>query len=174
MGLHYNALDNDYKNYQKQHLYFTVEEDIVEGDWYYVSGGVGQSVGVYQAEANPVNNDWRHKIVATTDLLWVHATGMVTIPRPKVRFVMDFCNKPVKTVEIEYTSAGYANAMHMDSGVAPDVSKVKVNINNEITILDPTLYSKEELIDAIYSYWNELHGDGQHNPKLINWIKNTL
>ena len=57
------------KNIHKidDNIYITSNEEIKEGDWYLVSGGVGLKMGVYKSDGNTAINDWNKKIVLTID-----------------------------------------------------------------------------------------------------------
>lgn len=56
------------KHITNQHIFITSDEEIKEGDWFLVIGGIGLSVNTYHKShgCTPVN-DWLKKIILTTD-----------------------------------------------------------------------------------------------------------
>tara|TARA_R110000868_G_scaffold76573_2_gene220054 strand:- start:4897 stop:5562 length:666 start_codon:yes stop_codon:yes gene_type:complete len=186
LGLYINLFNREFDSYKKQHLYFITDETIKKGDWCFNDiKGVGLITSIV---SNTISTTWQDdsktndhavnlpsfkKIVATTDSklkvpkgepymsqdlmkVWVYPTK--GLPKPTDKFLMDYCNKPINVVEIKCEHYG----------------AIKLNHRGEISTLNPSLYSKYEIIDALQTYWDEVHGEGSQNSRLINWIDNNL
>ena len=51
-----------------QHIYITSDEEIKDGDWFLVVGGIGLAINTYHKSfGGPPKNDWLKKIILTTD-----------------------------------------------------------------------------------------------------------
>ena len=140
---------NDGKEYAKtvtsQHLYILSDEEIKEGDWYLVSGGVGLKIGAYKSDGNTPINDWCKKIIATTDssikIVYDGKTPIsenwngYLLPQPSQSFIDKFVEEynyrgdVITEVMVEYESIGaYANPKY-DSDY-----QLKINSDNTINI----------------------------------------
>jgi len=177
-GIFYGEVPTIEESLQNQNLYIIDDSEIKEGDWYYISGGIGQSVGIYQAEKDAVNNDWRHKIIATTDdKLWHSASdkygqGCALIPKS---FIKEYCRKGgVDEVDVEYIVT-----------VPKYELELKVNPRHEITIhpIEAKLYTREEVEQMLHDIVNDSHCKPERivQPNsnkcaefVLNWIKKRL
>jgi hypothetical protein len=55
------------------------------------------------------------------------------------------------------------------------------SVNGDLTVIEYCLtnlikdtYTREEVINKLKEYWNETHGEGANNQRLIDWIKENL
>ena len=168
---------------EHQHLYFTTDEPIQEGDWVFEQSeweikSVCQSMGNWTGEDHKKNpND--KKIVASTD----PALGLPAIPKNWIKDVFVPSNGSIKEVELETFLWDYVN---QDDGVVETTDKLKLTDNNEVVIVDEptieTLFPKEqcgdllvdqELEDAANKYSpNPVYNDGQWEfGDIINGFK---
>jgi hypothetical protein len=61
-------LHNKTVNVLPQNIYITSDEEIKEGDWYLVVGGIGLATNtLYKSHGDTPKNDWLKKIILTTD-----------------------------------------------------------------------------------------------------------
>jgi len=133
-----------YTSYCKpQHLYFTTEEEIKKGDWYYSKLGGKYNQQIRQSN---YNRGIGRKIIATTDTKLMHLSnnGRVgfRLPQPSQSFVEKFCDVGgIDEVLIEYSLKGNLMGTY---------SEPRVNSDNEITV-HPIKYSwnREEIIEII-------------------------
>lgn len=130
------------------HLYFISDDEIIkEDDWYYVSGG-GDKKGVHRASINPVNYEWLHKIIATTDpklinkqlIMGQNCPGLVDdgytydISQPSQSFIKKYHElNGIDEVDVEYLrgSDGYYDD---DEIWHWKLLIPKVNVHNKINI----------------------------------------
>jgi hypothetical protein len=141
------------KEVEPQHLYFTSEEEIKDGDWFINDDGLWQCTGgIIPTGLNP------RKIVATTDPNLKLSNGDCTLcngvgqtvvygtkagcplcdntggnykklPKPSQDFIKEYCDKGgIDEVEIEY------EFIHADRAPGGFERFIKVNESNEINI----------------------------------------
>ena len=86
-NLYYRA-----NNYQTQHLYFTTDEEIKEGDWMMNLNGDT----IYQHFGNGGDFEQWNKIIATTD-------PELELPQPSQAFIKAYCEQGgIEYVDVEY------------------------------------------------------------------------
>ena len=81
-----------------QNIYITNDEEIKEGDWYFVIGGIGKKTGVYKSDGNTPKNDWCKKIILTTDVDLIK-DGVQPIPDEFLEWFVK--NPSCESVEVE-------------------------------------------------------------------------
>ena len=188
LAIHHLALSKFY------HIYITTDDEIKEDDWYYVSGGIGASIGIYKAEKSPVNNDWRHKIIATTDpelIVYVGQdyTGTVIrkngknhqrLPQPSKAFIEKYCEVGgIDEVDVEYGLFHDGNFKDDDETHAFKATrKPRVNLHNEIIIhlIEQKMYSRDEvykIAKVAYRMGAQNHNDATVE-RFDEWIKENL
>lgn len=165
-----------------QHLYFTSDEAIKEGDWFYVSGGIGLSIGIHQAaalDANSFNNKWCRKIVATTDVLPLYKAGIdvgLFLPQISQQFIADYCStNGIDEVLLEYEWVGKEKKEKIWDSIQSDVYAPKLDSNNCVIIHSiKEVWSREEVEELLnnFSTFLQVRGFGTENER--NWIKENL
>ena len=181
---------DDYK-FESQHLYFLLDDEIKEGDWYH---GIAKgrldviyqySSKGYNFEDNPFYTP--KKIIATTDksLLFligpndkgivknvIHINGQFykQLPQPSQGFIQKYCEKGgIDEVMVEYE--GYKVNGMIDEATS---YRPKVSSDNTITIRPiKDSWSREEVKDLVKKYSRDLHGV-HHSPDMNSWIKENL
>jgi len=178
-------IENDEYN-QKQHLYFTSDEEIKENDWMYdIDGDIGQAIGndITEWEGN-------RKIVATTDKtlkITKSATGYAEdrtrtfystelLPQIPQQFIEDYCKaRGIDEIYLEYFDDKIGHAMYstpnwqlkLDSNNCVIISPIKESWNREeVNILMEKAYVK--------GYSDKDDGNDHTNEKLADWIIKTL
>lgn len=133
---------DSYDAFEPQHLYFTTDEKIKEGDWVYSVHGfvvqVDRISGGYLYHKKGGNNylNCYKKIIATTDTslgITDHRVSpvpnFINLPKPPKAFIEKYCKEGgIEHVDIEYINNG-----DIDFGYGLDYLPL-VNSNNEITI----------------------------------------
>lgn len=191
------------KDWTNQHLYFTTDEEIKEGDWVVCldeidstvqNWSVSQAIFKYNNGGN-CNSDM--KIVATTDTS-LQCKGCLDnkneqkyfydcncIPHPPQTFLKNYIEAggSIDEVDLEYEviDKGFINALKGNHNYD---YKLKVDpIHNTVTIHSiKDSWSKEEMIEKFKSFINskdvlymfeEYYGGDIYEP-LDNWIKENL
>jgi hypothetical protein len=160
-------------NYSKemyQHLYFTTDEEIEEGNWCYdaKSNAIHKCINIYPTGAIEINGlggalnpKFARKIVATTDKLeiskyqpqfTVDKTPITKyLPQPPQAFIEKYCKEGgIDEVMIEYIEYEQFDGSLLPGHTYPKELKLKVDSDNTITIVPAKdSWNKEELIDEI-------------------------
>jgi hypothetical protein len=143
-GLHYAKnygfdlfdIKNNFQHTNRQHLYFTTDEEIKDGDWVYDS----QYQKVYEATYVVIHNmktleyPYLKKVVATTDTslkVSKFSTGVFSdlkylLPTPSPEFIKAYIKNPIFEVLIE---VGFETHTELK-----DYYKIKTNSLNQITV----------------------------------------
>ena len=148
------------KLYPAQHLYFTTDEEIKEGDWFINTN----FQKIYQANSENSKNIIEfgphpeiRKIIATTDpklKIKNYLTGvkgryfdMKHLPQPSQAFIKKYCKAGgIYEVDVEYK---HRFSLKLRRGGESHAYKLKVDSNNTITIHPiKDNWSKEEVIAA--------------------------
>ena len=153
--------------WQPQHLYFTTDEEIKEGDWYLLGNTPRQSTG----DLGKPDTKWL-KIIASTDPKLLTELGRYKkmdaresftfkkgrelpsdykLPQPSQAFIEKFCKVGgIEYVNVEYTRDMDSMQLNIDSKGKISSWKLKVDfIHNTITIHPiKDSWSKEEVIAA--------------------------
>ena len=184
-GLHYleNASGSSNRTKtERQHLYFTTDDEIKEGDWFVnsdedpivlkctenTSMGVASSETVYSTGLSK-------KIIATTD-------PKLNLPQPQKSLIEEYCRVGgIDEVDVEYerkTISGEWKDVLLPSewgSKGENPTRPKVTSNNEI-IIHPIQRMESELLNAACELLTELehHADEEQKEKieaLFNAIK---
>ncbi len=130
-----------YEQFKPQHLYFTSQQKIYEGDWYYDSvenkiylmdyGGVSEGFGEYATN---------HKVIASTDTElqkegWANKVCAIPIRWVKEVYTpMQGCIDKVMLSTIGWKDFKGGSTMEESSWGAANVGKLKLTQNNEVII----------------------------------------
>jgi hypothetical protein len=133
-----------------QHLYFTTDEPIQEGDWIFEQGEWGiksvcQSIGNWTKE-NHLKYPNDKKIVASTN----PALGLPAISTTWINDVYIPSNGSIKEVELE--TYRHVENVEVVNGVAPVYSDRLRLINNEVVIVDGAMEVFEKVVDGYVSH----------------------
>lgn len=162
----------------KQHLYFTTDDEIKEGDWYLLIDpaidGSHNRYSVYQATKGRLNNMkimkscTFKKIIVTTD-------KSLGLPQPSQAFIEKYCKLGgIDEVMVEY------EIIHADRAPNGFEKILKTNSHNKITIHSiKNSWNREEVIELLYK---SLDANVTSNEKLrkvfilqLNkWIEENL
>ena len=170
-----------------QHFYFINDEEIREGDWavcFEMIDNEAQPMLVYQVTKSGYNK-LDKKIIATTDELIIKAhyhdeTGFhhpQIMPQPSQAFIEKYCKVGgIDEVDVEYTEHIEGHFINDGATFVSDTpSKLKVDSYNTITIHPiKDSWNRDELFEKLQQYWDETHGKGHSNPRMINWLKEHL
>jgi len=152
--------------YIPQHLYFTTDEEIKEGDWYLLGNTPRQSTG----DLGKPDTKWL-KIIASTDPKLLTELGRYKkmdaresftfkkgrelpsdykLPQPSQAFIKAYCEQGgIDEVDVEYTRDMDSMQLNIDSKGKISSWKLKVDSHNTITIHPiKDSWSKEEVIAA--------------------------
>jgi hypothetical protein len=159
------------KLWQPQHLYFTTDEEIKEGDWCLkplYKDGIKLGFGILQADSSYFGGygyDWEehHKIIATTDpKLTVNISRPLGVtqelPKPSQAFIEKYCKLGgIDEVDVECEDDNYGALFTLIDGSTETViaQKLKVDSHNSITIhpIEEQMYSRIQ----VENYLLELH-----------------
>lgn len=158
-------------------LYFTADEEIKEGDWFYNnrSNRVHQCIKYYNENVIATNDEdydvcnveFSFKIIATTDKSLyqyaMHSEGKVKIdlPQPSQAFIEKYCKLGgIDEVDVEYTCNKCKGTKEIDTGMGileckhcyykhnSEYPDLKTDSHNTITIHPiKDSWNKEELIE---------------------------
>jgi len=139
--------------WQPQHLYFTTDEEIKEGDWCLkplYKDGIKLGFGILQADSSYFGGygyDWEehHKIIATTD-------PKLNLPQPSQAFIEKYCKLGgIDEVDVEYFEEAYMSGGYHYT----KKPQLKVDSHNSITIhpIEEQMYSRIQ----VENYLLELH-----------------
>jgi len=110
-----------------QNIYITSDEEIKEGDWFLVVGGIGLAINTYhKSYGDPPKNDWLKKIILTTDPDLIN-DGVQAIDD-------EFLEWFVKNPSCERVETAKGKMKLNDDGQEygfPDMSKYKITIPQE-------------------------------------------
>ena len=123
---------------QPQHLYFTTDEPIQEGDWCFAGMGyyLIKALNIYDFKFHYKNCT---KIVASTD----PALGLPTIPTTWIKDGYVPSNGSIKQIELETFLWDFVN---QDDGVVETTDKLKLTDNNEVVIVGRPIEKNEDNI----------------------------
>ena len=182
----FEYFDNDDSRYIEQHLYFTIDEDVKEGDWFYhlidnvihqCTRITGNSIRFNVSDDEYLTrNDKCKKIIASTDpklrlnIPTLNTRGDRTVypapfPQLSQAFIEKYCKLgDIDEVDIEYEFDG---SFHTNEGAF----KIKVNSHNEITIREiKNSWDREEVIKIIKECTKYTYNGYSVNK----WIKDNL
>lgn len=153
-----------------QHLYFTTDEEIKEGDWFIqIHQGNKTIVLCDKQNKNVVNTHQSQllkafKIIATTDtkLKIGGGTGRredgisILLPQPSQAFIEKYCKVGgIDGVLVEYENKYIEPPSSMHSNRGHFELQLKVNSHNEITIHPiKDSWTREEVIEVINNFTN--------------------
>jgi hypothetical protein len=145
------------------HLYFTTDEEIKEGDWYlsFTTSTHGMHVPdlVLKSSTKLHSNKWNRKIVATTDKLKYivpifNSYKEEPLPQPSQAFIEKYCKEGgIDEVMIEYNNIQKTINYHKDLWV--NDLQIKKDSHNTITI-HPVASKEEQALEIckqINSEW---------------------
>ena len=135
----FKELDNG----KESHLYFTSNEGLEEGDWYYTKGSPGRiakNEGEHKVEYKGDIDNRYLRLVATTDpklnrYIENHIGEEVDEIFPQIpqSFIESYAKNPVYTVLLEYESA----IPEIDLSKEPTEQPIKLKlINNEVVVVE--------------------------------------
>ena len=163
----------DKSKYQAQHLYFTSNEEIKEGDWFY--SVKFNKIGKYSG--HEFLTEWEaYKIIASTDT-------SIGLPQPSTAFIEKYISEYNKGNIIEKVMVEYdGDYDEYYGGYYGDTVKPKVSKDNTITISKvKDSWSRAEviaLIDEAYQLgYNSPHSeipDLEEMNELNQWISENL
>lgn len=155
-----------------QHLYFTTDEDIKEGD-YVIYGGKVILWSKYDEEGWNKDIKKPRKIIASTDPKLKSDCGVlpkpIRIPQPSQAFIEKYCKLGgIDEVDVEYEVVFIENSINNYEKMISDVfeSKLKVNPAHNTIIthrIVEKMYSKQDLLELTMG-----------NSNIIDWIKENL
>jgi len=174
-----------------QHLYFTSNEEIKEGDWYIYNNQVEQCKSNSMGLIKSCNNSGRNplellnivlcrKIIASSDEAlkiitspYLFKNGGVckskefNLPQPSQSFIKEYCDKGgIDEVNVEYE--------HDDTVPYPKL-RLKVDSHNTITIHPiKDSWTREEVEELLSDLSNDIDQQHYHNFDTNNWIKQNL
>ncbi len=173
--LHTKTSGNDL---QGQHLYFTTDEEIKEGDWF-----IHPDATVPQNDFNHVYVDCR-KIIATTDpkllkpqikqVNWIGSERIMSLPQIPQSFIEEYC----KAGGIDKVLVEWENRVSTDDVPPYYINRPKVDSNNCIIAhpVEEKMYSREEIIIKLDNLLLQdvLKLDSTQTETLDKWIKKNL
>lgn len=185
------ASNKDY--FESQHLYFTSDEEIKEGDWHYHRDAVGDEYILLKGRDFEPNMKFCSRIIATNDpKLTYTSKGTVTfqahIPQIHQSFIEFYVKNPVKTIELEYDAPKpIEQAKLWSEEHKVNHAKLKL-VNNEVVVVKrgtinlavgagkAELYTKEEVefenIGVIRRFANNMTDIPA--SEVDQWIKDNL
>ena len=182
--------------YEPQHIYFTSDEEIKEGDWYIVNGFVKQCISIklycgidYFLKDKLGNEDlmkYCKKIIASTDKLvigWDYKNDipdgdlynefLPQIPKQFIEYYISEYNagRKIDKADVEFEGELYGGVYAIP----------KISANNEISIkpVEEKMYSREEVVELIKDFTMSTHqlilNKNPQRHEIINtWFKENL
>ena len=177
------------------HLYFVNDEDIATGDWVLFSDVVMIAKSfddrvVHDGKGNSFMKGDCHKVIATTDPE-LRSDGLIEdpnnpkdnllirkgLPQPSQAFIEEYCRKGgIDEVDVEYGKYHNGNFIN-DGKTHAFTALLRPEVSNDNTInIHPIkdTCTRDEVINKLKEYWNETHGEGANNQRLVDWIKENL
>lgn len=154
----------------EQHLYFTTDEEIKEGDWY-----INSQNKPYLNRAGNTNFEGLYdkckKIVSTTD-------SSLGLPQPTTAFIKKYVELAgIDEVDLEYEDKGKYISEEF-GGIAHDtwIPNLQLKVShNTITIhAIKDSWSREEVIKLMEKYCIDIHRYTINSTDFNNWIKENL
>ena len=170
--------------YVSQHLYFTSDDEIKEGDWLYDTA-LKHILQLPLVHVKCGCDGQFKKIIATTDpkLRVGGGTGLrqdsisVSIPQIPQSFIESYVKNPVDEVLLEYERATYDD--WMDNGASPVPDKLKL-VNNEVVVeyergmTITKMYTKEEVEWLLMGLSSYLQVTGFNTKREREWVASKL
>jgi len=180
------------------HLYFTTDEEIKEGDWFYDDLDIPQNMRVKQlkkaVDYSLIREDMREsekerwtyarKIIATTDpkllkpqikqVNWMGSERVVSLPQPSQALIKAYCEQGgFDEVDVEYYNMWkFDKKLQKSVDIYwPFVSAVDGTITTHL--IDEKMYSLKNVLNKIEEF-EILHRDGWDIDELHKWIKENL
>mgnify|MGYP006104787947 FL=1 len=149
-----------------QHLYFTTDEEIKEGDW--VMNLNGDTI--YQHFGNGGDFEQWNKIIATTD-------PELELPQPSQAFIKAYCNQGgIDEVDVEYVEMITCKLCNKSEEECSDNFTCEGNmIGEDILKVDPihNTITTHRIVYKMYSK-KDLLGFTIDNISIIDWIEENL
>lgn len=145
--------------FKPQHLYFTSDDEIKEGDWYY-----NESVNnIFRAELKSHSTPPKNKIIASTD---PNITPDFLIPESFIKVYVDSYNSsnPITEVNLELSWFNYGV---VDGGEDNYDLIVKTRPDNTVIVHSTKTYSRDEVVNLISDAITNFSSHDQ-------WIKYNL
>lgn len=132
--------------WSSQHLYFTTDEPIQEGDWYYVEHSK-KIVQYFERPNHILFREGLFKIVTSTD----PTLGLPTIPTAWIKDVYVPSNGSIKEVKLELEFNHALKSMATES-------RIKLTPNNEVVIVDRNIdkLPYPELVKEMSEYFKDV------------------
>jgi hypothetical protein len=180
-------LSGEYKEkYQPFNLYITSDDKIEEDDWVIETSNSNALEQFADYSLNQKSMGCK-KIIATTDSeLKLSYDGKTPIskdwngkqlPQIPQKFIEEYCRKGgIDEVDVEYEKYHDGNFIN-DGKTHAFTALLRPEVSNDNTInIHPIkdTYTRDEVINKLREYWNETHGEGANNQRLIDWIKENL
>lgn len=172
-----------------QHLYFTSNEEIKEGDWFICNQSVQQCIEVVKGDypykiINRANGEeqyhskhWKDKVIVATD-------KSLGLPEPSKGFLevdVDAYNKGKKIEEVlvemeDFGEEDWVGDDYTGEPIWRHDWRIKVKPDNTITIKKvKDSWSKEEIIELFHKYKIDHDGEGCYYKNTLNrWIEQNL
>mgnify|MGYP003675942559 FL=1 len=149
-----------------QHLYFTTDEEIKEGDWMMNLNGDT----IYQHFGNGGDFEQWNKIIATTD-------PELELPQPSQAFIKAYCNQGgFDEVDVEYVEMITCKLCNKSEEECSDNFTCEGNmIGEDILKVDPihNTITTHRIVYKMYSK-KDLLGFTIDNISIIDWIEENL
>ena len=149
-----------------QHLYFTTDEEIKEGDW--VMNLNGDTI--YQHFGNGGDFEQWNKIIATTD-------PELELPQPSQAFIKAYCEQGgFDEVDVEYVEMITCKLCNKSEEECSDNFTCEGNmIGEDILKVDPihNTITTHRIVEKMYSK-KDLLGFTIDNIGIIDWIEENL
>ena len=149
-----------------QHLYFTTDEEIKEGDWMMNLNGDT----IYQHFGNGGDFEQWNKIIATTD-------PELELPQPSQAFIKAYCEQGgFDEVDVEYVEMITCKLCNKSEEECSDNFTCEGNmIGEDILKVDPihNTITTHRIVEKMYSK-KDLLGFTIDNIGIIDWIEKNL
>ena len=149
-----------------QHLYFTTDEEIKEGDWMMNLNGDT----IYQHFGNGGDFEQWNKIIATTD-------PKLELPQPSQAFIKAYCEQGgIDEVDVEYVEMITCKLCNKSEEECSDNFTCEGNmIGEDILKVDPihNTITTHRIVYKMYSK-KDLLGFTIDNISIIDWIEENL
>ena len=149
-----------------QHLYFTTDEEIKEGDWMMNLNGDT----IYQHFGNGGDFEQWNKIIATTD-------PELELPQPSQAFIKAYCEQGgIDEVDVEYVEMITCKLCNKSEEECSDNFTCEGNmIGEDILKVDPihNTITTHRIVYKMYSK-KDLLGFTIDNISIIDWIEENL
>ena len=149
-----------------QHLYFTTDEEIKEGDWMMNLNGDT----IYQHFGNGGDFEQWNKIIATTD-------PELELPQPSQAFIKAYCEQGgFDEVDVEYVEMITCKLCNKSEEECSDNFTCEGNmIGEDILKVDPihNTITTHRIVEKMYSK-KDLLGFTIDNISIIDWIEKNL